>query len=55
MVISLLITLYEIKWDKNYFGLYRQVIKCTRWMPWQLEATKDVVACEKLRGGGNNL
>jgi hypothetical protein len=21
-------------------------------MPWQSEATKDVVACEKLRGGG---
>ena len=22
-------------------------------MPWQSEAMKDVIACEKLRGGGN--
>ena len=29
-----------------------QVTKCIRWMPWQLEAMKDVVACEKLRGAG---
>ena len=23
-------------------------------MPWLLETTKDVVSCEKLRGGANN-
>lgn len=33
-------------------GLYSQVIKCMWWMPWQSEAKKDVIACEKLRGGG---
>ena len=32
--------------------LYGQATKCTRWMPWQLEAMKDVGACEKLRGVG---
>ena len=30
--------------------LYGQAIKRTWWMPWQLEAKKDVVDCEKLRG-----
>ena len=24
-------------------------------MPWLSEAMKDVITCEKLRGGGNNL
>ena len=24
-------------------------MKCKRWMPWQLEAMKDVVTCDKLR------
>jgi len=24
-------------------------------MPWHREATKDVVSCDKLRGGANNL
>ena len=33
-------------------GLYGQVTKRIRWMPWQLEAMKDVVACEKARRGG---
>ena len=35
-----------------FLGLYDQVIKSTRWMPWQLKAMKDVVTCDKLRGGG---
>ena len=34
------------------FGLYGQVTKRARWMPWQPEAMKDVVACDKLRLGG---
>ncbi len=34
-------------------GLYGQANKRIRWMPWQLEAMKDVGACEKLRGVGN--
>ena len=33
-------------------GLYGQVKKRIRWMPWQSEAMKDVVACDKLRGVG---
>ena len=33
-------------------GLYSQVIKCMWWMPWQSEAMKDVIACDKLLGGG---
>ena len=32
--------------------LYGQVIKRTRWMPRQLEAMKDVGACDKVRGAG---
>ena len=36
----------------DVFGLYGQVNKRARWMPRQSEAKKDVVTCEKLRGGG---
>ena len=28
------------------------MIKRIRWMPWQLEAMKDVGACDKVRGVG---
>jgi hypothetical protein len=31
-------------------GLYGQASKRIWWMPWQLEAMKDVVACDKPRG-----
>ena len=34
---------------RDFFGLYGQVTKRTRWMPWQSEAMKDVVICEKSR------
>ena len=37
---------------RDPFGLYGQVNKRARWMPRQSEAMKDVVTCEKLRGGG---
>ena len=30
--------------------LWGQVTKCMWWMPWRLQAMKDVAACEKLRG-----
>ncbi len=33
-------------------GLANQVTKRMRWMPWRPQATKDVAACEKLRGAG---
>ena len=29
--------------------------KSGRWMPWLLEAMKDVVSCEKLRGTANRF
>ena len=32
------------------FGLYDQVTKRTRWMPWRQKAMKDVEVCEKPRG-----
>ena len=38
---------------KQSFVLYSQAIKRIRWMPWQLEAMKDVGTCDKFRGGGN--
>ena len=36
--------------DNDFLGLYGQVNKRIWWMPWQSEAMKDVVVCEKLRG-----
>ena len=41
-----------VGWMSDCFGLYGQVTKRARWMPWQPEAMKDVVACDKLRLGG---
>ena len=37
------------------FGLYDQVTKRTRWMPWRQKAMKDVVVCDKPRGVDNKL
>jgi len=34
----------------DFLGIYGQAIKCIRWMPWQSEAMKDVVTCDKPRG-----
>ena len=34
---------------------FDQAMKGIRWMPWHREAMKDVVSCDKLRGGANNL
>ena len=39
---------------KQSLVLYGQATKCTRWMPRQLEAMKDVGACEKVRGAGKH-
>ena len=44
--------LVVVGWMGDCFGLYGQVTKRARWMPWQPEAMKDVVACDKSRGGG---
>ena len=40
----------KARWYIDPFGLYGQVTKRARWMPWQSEAMKDVVICEKLGG-----
>ncbi len=33
----------------------KKVIKGAWRMPWLLKAMKDVISCDKLRGGANNL
>ena len=33
--------------------IQREGYKSERWMPWLLEAMKDVVSCEKHRGTAN--
>ena len=32
-----------------------KVIKGAWWMPWLSMAMKDVISCDKLRGGAHNL
>ena len=39
-------------WQVRIFG---QATKGVRWMPWHRKAMKDVVSCDKLRLGANNL
>ncbi len=41
-----------VKSLKQSLVLYGQATKRTRWMPRQLEAMKDVGACDKLGGAG---
>ena len=36
-------------------GKCGQVLKGVWWMSWHREATKDVEACDKLRGAGNQV
>ena len=36
-------------------AIFGQVSKGKRWMPRRVEAMKDVVSCDKLRIGANNL
>ena len=40
------------KGRSRHVGLYGQAQKCIWWMPRQLKAMKDVVACDKPRGVG---
>lgn len=48
---------------RQSFGLRRwalamRTIKCLKgnwWMPWHAQAMKDVIRCDKLRGGANTL
>ena len=46
--------LQQLLIDDRLFRLYGQVTKRKRWMPWQLEAMKDVGACDKSGGGSNH-
>ena len=46
----LLFAVIYIRFDKS-----REKIKCIRWMPWLSEAMKDVISCDKLRLGANDL
>ena len=39
----------------NLVKVFDQVTKGIRRMPWHGEAMKDVVSCDKLRLGANNL
>jgi hypothetical protein len=34
--------------------ILKKVIKGVRWMPWLSETMKDVISCDKPRGGANN-
>jgi hypothetical protein len=40
---------------KDFLGLYSQVTKRIRWMPWQSEAMKDVATCDKHWGTGKQV
>jgi hypothetical protein len=42
------------KVDNSKREIEKKVNKGIRWMPWLSEAKKDVISCEKLRGGANN-
>jgi hypothetical protein len=44
----------EIRVTTVKVTLRKKVIKGIRWMPRLSEAMKDVISCEKLRGGANN-
>jgi hypothetical protein len=33
----------------NFENQVLEYIKCILWMPWRLQATKDVLGCDKLR------
>ena len=44
-------------WDIRYEQTknIKKANKSERWMPWLWEAMKDVISCDKLGGGANNL
>ena len=44
--------LYQARVRKHALDYMVKRIKCIWWMPWQLKAMKDVVACDKPRGVG---
>ena len=46
---------FYLKSRDNFFTDIKSVSKGGRWMPRLREAMKDVISCEKLRVGANNL
>ena len=40
---------------KEAVSVIKKVSKGRRWMPWLSEAMKDVISCDKLGVGANNL
>jgi hypothetical protein len=53
--ITIIVVMFKcVKSFKQSLVLYGQATKRTRWMPRQLEAMKDVGACEKSRGAGKH-
>jgi hypothetical protein len=53
--IAIIVAMFKcVKSFKQSLVLYGQATKRTRWMPRQLEAMKDVGACEKSRGAGKH-
>ena len=47
--------LFKLNFIKLRFEHFLKAIKSVWWMPWLSEAMKDVVSCDKLRGGANNF
>ena len=45
----------EISILSQQFHIIEKERKSERWMPWLWEAMKDVVSCDKLRVGANDL
>ena len=39
----------------NNYNITEKEEKSERWMPWLWEAMKDVVSCDKVRVGANDL
>ena len=46
---------YVIDWFDHCTWRYLKWLKSIWWMPWCMEAMKDVVRCDKLRVGASNL
>ena len=48
----------SIFWLTGFSSVHGADLKCEKgisWMPWRIEAMKDVTLCDKLRGAGSRL
>ena len=53
-----LVFLCQYRPERSGWALAMRTIKCLKgnwWMPWHAQAMKDVIRCDKLRGGANTL